>query len=832
MLEETNDNLLEADGRGADDSQDVIVAENQEILAENQEEMESVLEEEIPITEVAEVTIEADVAENPAEEVAVLTETLTEEEIEVAAETEALVDETVEAIAETETEFSNAEIKAEPIAEQAETESALAQAAIETSVAEAETESPVEQSETEISSAETESFVEQAEAESLIADAETESPVVETETTTPEAVETVAEIETVPEMAENETEENTIELTDEKVADDELVSENLNQSAISAIEEVNAEESEDETLKDRHDIPMLDYDTLSMEQLVDELGTLVVVEKLMSVKDHVEELKKSFLSKYHHFIDEKKEEFLADAENTATETKEDFHYHFPLKVKFDQLYSQYRDKKNTHFQSLQNNLKANLENRLTIVEELKNLIHSQENMTVTLKKFNDIRDRWKVAGSIPKDKYNHVWNNYHFHLENFYDILHLDREIRDLDFKHNLVQKLKIIERVEELVNEEDINKAFRELQDLHRIWKEDIGPVSRESREEIWNKFSELTKQMHDKREELFEKLREGETANLEKKKEIIAQIEVLAQEKVNSHSAWLAQIVKVEALRDLFFNAGKVPSEVTDQTWNNFKNAVRSFNVLKNSFYKDIKKDQNDNLSKKQALVAKANELKESTDFAVSTPIFKQIQDEWKTIGHVPRKFSDKLWGEFRGACNEYFEKLKEQKSEENAEEIAAFESKKTYLETIKGFELIGEHKADLDAIKSHIETWKSFGKVPFARRHIEGKFNKILDTLFEKLSSSKKDNELVRYANRLDNLTGSDNSRKLDNEKVFIMRKIDEVQSNLFQLENNIQFFGRAKADNPMVKEVMDNIEKQKEELATWKEKLKQIRSLKTE
>ena len=711
-----------------------------------------------------------------------------------------------------------AEVKA-PVEEAVEQTVAEVEVPVEEVIAEAE--NPVEELEEVKAAVLTEELTEDeleiaAEKEALVEE------TVETET----KVEHKTPIEVVAETT-SETEKNTIQLTAEQVADDSPVIQN-NDSVISAIEEVNAEESEDETLKDRHDIPMLDYDTLSMENLIDELVILVAVEKLMSVKDHVEELKKVFLSKYYHFIDEKKEEF--HTENP--ETTEDFHYHFPLKVKFDQLYTQYRDKKNNHFQSLQNNLKSNLENRLAIVDELKNLIHSQESIPVTLKKFNDIRDRWKVAGPIPKDKYNHVWNNYHFHLENFYDVLHLDREIRDLDFKHNLVQKLKIIERVEELVKEEDINKSFRELQDLHRIWKEDIGPVSRENREEIWNKFSELTKQMHDKREGLFEQLREVETANLANKKELIAQIEVLAQEKVNSHAAWLGQIEKVEALRNQFFGAGKVPSEVTDQTWTEFKNAVRSFNVLKNSFYKDIKKDQNDNLSKKQALVAKANELKESTDFAATTQLFKQIQEEWKTIGHVPRKFSDKLWTEFRAACNEFFEKLKEQKTEANAEEVEAFENKKAYLETIKTFELIGEHKADLDAIKAHIETWKGFGKVPFARRHIEGKFNKILDVLFEKLSSSKKDNEMVRYANRLDNLSGAENSRKLDNEKVFIMRKIDEVQSNLFQLENNIQFFGRAKADNPMVKEVMGNIEKQKEELATWKEKLKQLRSIKTE
>ena len=741
MLEEKNDNLLEADGNVVNESLEFTTAKNKEAAIEIQDETPEIVTEVETVQEVESLVEETEAieeVETPTDKVvAVLTEELTEDEIELATEKRELVEETVEDVVETE---------------------------------------------------------------------------------------------------EPSLEENTIELTAEEINDDTPVIETItnetseeteNQSVINAIEQINAEESEDESLKERHDIPMLDYETLSMDELIDELGNLVVVEKVMSVKDHVEELKKAFLSKYYHFIDEKKEEFLAENPDTT----EDFHYHFPLKVKFDQLYNQYREKKNSHFKSIQNDLITNLENRLAIVEELKNLIHSQESIPVTLKKFNDIRDRWKVAGPIPKDKYNHVWNNYHFHLENFYDILHLDREIRDLDLKHNLVQKLKIIERVEELTKEEDINKAFRELQDLHRIWKEEIGPVSRENREEIWNKFSELTKQMHDKREGLYEQYREVENINLVKKKEFIAQIEVLAQEKVNSHAAWLGQIVKVEALRNEFFKTGKVPSEVNEATWTEFKNAVRSFNVLKNSFYKDIKKDQNDNLSKKQALVAKAIELKESTDFVTTTPLMKQIQEEWKTIGHVPRKFSDKLWTEFRAACNEYFEKVKEQKTEVNTEELEAFEKKKEYLETLKSFELVGEHKADLDGIKAHIETWKSFGKVPFARRHIEGKFNKILDALFEKLSLSKKDNEMARYANKLDHLSNTD-SRKLDNEKVFILRKVDEVQSEIFQLENNIQFFARAKADNPMVKEVLKNIDLKKVELGILKDKLKQLRNLKTE
>jgi hypothetical protein len=638
-----------------------------------------------------------------------------------------------------------------------------------------------------------------------------------------------ANVENTTESSEQEV-SNVVELTDEQVADDTFVVQNSdNDLAVNSISDSNAEESEDETLKGRHEIPMEDYDTFTMEKLVEALEPLVGVEKIMSVKDHVEEIKKAFFSKYNHLIEEKKEEFSHENPDSTLE----FEYNFPLKDKFDHLYDEFRNKRNKHYKSLQTNLEGNLKVRTALVEELKELIQSQDPIGASLKHLNDIRDRWKNAGPIPKDKYNHVWNNYHFHIENFYDVLHLDREARDMDFKHNLDLKLKIISRVEELVEEVDTNKAFRELQDLHRIWKEDIGPVAREKREEIWERFSELTKIMHDKREVYFDGLRAKEGDNLIKKQEIIAKLDELSKHKVDTHQAWLNQIVKVEALRNEFFAAGKVPAEVNEDTWAKFKTTVRNFNILKNSFYKDIKKDQNDNLHKKQALVAKANELKDSEDFETATQTMKQIQEDWKKVGHVPRKFSDTLWNEFRAACNHYFERLKNSRKEENAEETTAYEGKKEYLDALRSFEMTGDHKVDLDAIKKHIESWKSFGRVPSNKRHIEGKFNKILDALFEKLSLSKKDTDKMRFANKLDSL--SDDSRRLDNERVFIQRKIDEVQNEIFQLENNIQFFQNtknAKKENSIVTEVRKNIAKHKEELASWKDKLKQIREFKSE
>lgn len=646
------------------------------------------------------------------------------------------------------------------------------------------------------------------------ATSESEIPAQEAEIS--EEIVTEPEAETVIEEVQTVTE---VEPSQPEIAPE-------TDDVMSAIADVTAAESEDATI--REEVPMLDYESMPMEQLISELEQLTATDKVMSVRNHVEELKKSFLAKYYHFLDEKREEYYAQNPDTT----EDFKYHFPLKSKFDELYSSYRDRINKHFKSLESGLKANLDARMAIVEELKHLINPQENIKDTLKHFNDLRERWKNCGPIPKDKYNIVWNNYHFHLENFYDYLHLDREARDFDFKHNLEQKQKIITRVEELLHLDDIMLAFRELQDLHRIWKEEIGPVSREHREELWTKFSELTKQMHEKREAWFGRFRAAEEDNLKSKNEIIAQIEALAEQKANNHSGWSALVTQVEALRNNFFATGKVPAEVSEETWAKFKNAVRNFNVLKNGFYKDIKKDQNHNMSLKQALVAKAQELQDSNDFEATAQILKQIQEEWKTIGHVPRKYSDQLWTEFRAACNHFFERAKENRNSASAEEVEAFEKKKAYLETLRSFEMTGHHKNDLDAIKAHIENWKSIGKVPPARRHVEGKFNKILDALFEKLSASKKETDMARFASRVESI--NDDGRKLESEKVFITRKIEELQNEIFQLENNIQFFNSKndKKENPIVVEVRKNIAKHRESLDVWKEKLKQLRQLKSE
>ncbi len=598
--------------------------------------------------------------------------------------------------------------------------------------------------------------------------------------------------------------------------------ENKGEDHIEEIEATNAEDAEDEGNSKRHEIKEKDYHTMSMEALVDELEELVKNEKIQVIKSHFETIKSEFNAKFSTFLEEKKEEFLAAGGNTI-----DFHFKSDVKTRFNDIYREYRDKRQAYYKNLEQNLKTNLEQRLEIIEDIKGLINVEENINTTYKHFKELQESWRNAGPIPRDKYNNVWNNYHHHVEIFYDFLHLNRDLRDLDFKHNLEQKLKIIARAEELAQDSDSNRAFRELQVLHKIWKEELGPVGREQREDIWERFSAATKLIHAKRQVYFEGLDKDYEKNLQVKHEIIVQIETLTQDESNVHSAWQKKIKVLEDLRNQFFNAGKVPIKVNEATWAKFKEAVRSFNRNKNTFYKSLKKDQYENLQNKQALIKLAEENKDNEDFDVTTPLMKKIQSDWKKIGHVPRRDSDKIWKQFKAACNHYFDKFHENKNAANKEEVDALDKKVKFLEALKTVEFPEDIKSNLALIKEKIAEWKTIGRVPFNKRFIEGKFNKAIDGLFNKLDISKAESELLKYDNKLESMANAEDKRALDNEHNFIRKKIGEIKGEINQLENNLQFFSNVKDDNPLVKDVHKNIESHKDSLSTWEAKLRKVK-----
>lgn len=593
---------------------------------------------------------------------------------------------------------------------------------------------------------------------------------------------------------------------------------------VEEIEESNAEDAEDDSNVERHNLEEKDYHAMSMEQLADEFESLMKNKKIQTIKSHVEEIRTEFNSKFSEILEEKKDDFLSEGGDEI-----DFFYTSPIKKRFNSIYNDYRNKLNAYYKTLETNLKSNLENRLRIIEDIKGLLNVEENINTTYKHFKDLQEEWRNAGPIPRDKYNNAWNTYHHHVEIFYDFLHLNRDLRDMDFKHNLEQKLKIIERAEELAKDDNSNRAFRELQVLHKMWKEDLGPVDKEHREAIWERFSNATKIIHDKRQAYYADVDKAHEANLQKKEAIIAKIEEVAKDEVSSHQAWQNKIKVIEGLRTEFFNAGKVPIKVNEATWAKFKSAVRSFNKKKNTFYKNLKKDQYTNLQKKLELIKIAEDNKDSDDFETVTPLMKKIQSDWKHIGHVPRKDSDKIWKRFKAACNHYFDKVNAERNAANKDQVDAFEKKTKLLDELKDLKLSGDPEQDLETIKQKTEEWNALGQVPQNKRFIENKFSKTVDGLFNNLKLDKSEVEMIKFENKLEHLSQPDDTRLLDNEHHFIRKKIDEVKGELNQLENNLQFFSNIDESNPLVRDVLKNIENHKENLAMWEEKFKKLKEL---
>jgi hypothetical protein len=633
-----------------------------------------------------------------------------------------------------------------------------------------------------------------------------------------EEAETKAEIETEVQEVDAKSDENNA--TEAIEVETEIIVE----EHVDEIEASNAEDAEDESNAERHELEEKDYHAMTMDQLVTEFNTLLKHHKIQTISKHVNEIKSEFNSKYGALLDEKKEEFINDGGNEI-----DFYYTNDTKKLFNSFYKDYKHSINSYYKERETNLKQNLENRLQIIEDIKGLLNVEENMGTTYKTFKELQEKWRHAGPIPRDKYNNAWNTYHHHVERFYDFLHINNDLRDMDFKHNYDQKLKIIERAEELAQDENTNRSFRELQVLHKLWKEELGPVGKEHREEIWERFSKATKTIHDKRQAYYADMDKAHEANLERKEDIIAQISAVNEDTTNSHSAWQKKIKAIEKLREDFFNAGKVPLKVNEATWAKFKDAVRNFNRGKNHFYKDLKKDQYDNLNKKKDLIKVADDNKESDDFDTVTPLMKKIQNEWKKIGHVPRRDSDKIWKQFKGACNHYFDRMHAARKAKDQHLYDAFDKKAKLLDDLKSLELTEDPKADIKTLQDKISEWKEIGYVPQSKRYIDGKFYKAIDDTFDKLKIDKSALEMVKFESKLENLADTDDTRLLDNEQNFIRKKIDEIKSEINQLENNLQFFSNVKSDNPLVKDVHRNIDNHKKQLDTWNAKLTKVRAM---
>lgn len=605
----------------------------------------------------------------------------------------------------------------------------------------------------------------------------------------------------------------------------EAMENNIANRILDEIQQENAEDAEDADNSKRHEIPLLNYEAMSLEALTQEFKKLLHTEKVQAIRKHIEAIRNEFDKKYDELVEEKREEYIADG-------GEDYNFKYEAAVfrTFQALLQEYREKRNDYYKELDTKHKENLIKRKEIIEEIKNLINVEEDINTTFKHFQQLQERWRKAGSVSHTEYNDLWSNYHHHVENFYDFIDLSKDLRDIDFKRNLEEKLKIIEKAEYLAQAEiDVLKAFRELQLLHKVWKEDIGPVAREYREEIWQRFSNATKAIHEKRQYYFDNLDRIYEQNAVEKRQVIEKIKEISQRTINTHGGWQKAIKEIEHLRELFLNIGKVPVQLADEIWGSFKESIRDFNRKKNGYYKNLKKEQQENLEKKLALLEIAKANKDSQDWDVVTPLMKKIQEDWKQIGNVPKKNADKIWKDFRKICNEYFERLHKNIKTNQSKESEALEKKKEFLDKVKEYQLSNDKTKEIEKLQGFVNQWNELGKVHVSKKTIDIKFHKVIDTLYKKLDFDRQEIELIKYNNKLEKLVSEDDENSLNHEIIFVRRKVDEIQSEVLQLENNLQFFNNIDEKNPLVRDVIKNIENQKENLYTWKAKLQELKKL---
>jgi hypothetical protein len=644
--------------------------------------------------------------------------------------------------------------------------------------------------------------IKSGETELLIADEETaEKPSVSEEPISEDQVES-QKIEVV-----------SAEQTDENVPSEELADEKEVSSAFRADNEEKEKKESEQTI---------DFSKLDLEKMIEGIDILMSRFSVNEVKNAYFDFKKAFDEKYEALYQEQKEKFIAEGGDEA-----EFSFISPLKTKYNSLARAFKKKRQEAYQAIENERKENLSQKQALIERLKHLIDNAEPASM-YKEFKDLQSEWRRVGPVPTANDNDIWQTYQHHVERFYDLLHLSNEYKDLDFKHNLDEKIKLAEKAEALAVSQDVEKAFRELQVLHRLWKEEVGPVAREFREEVWHRFSEATKLIHEKRHGLQKEIDHVFEENIALKNAVIEKIKQIDTSKLKSHNAWQDAIKKIEDYHKEFLAIGRVTREKNEEIWTAFKNATRDFNKGKNEFFKSVKNEQLDNLKKKMILVEQAEALKDSEDVATVTEIYKKIQADWKKIGHVPKKDSDRIWNRFKDACNHFFERVHQKQEGTQKTQTDKFDQKKELLGQFKEGIKQDEH-LDLDKLNSFVDEWRSLGTLPENMGHLEAKFNKALDSAYKKLDIDEDESAFLKFKNNIDSYLEKKDTRKIESEHHFIRKKCDELIKEIKQLENNVGFITNATESNPLVQNVMKHIQSNNEELKLWQRKLKYLNKL---
>ena len=553
----------------------------------------------------------------------------------------------------------------------------------------------------------------------------------------------------------------------------------------------------------------VNYSEKTLAELITLFEELVQNEERMKMSKEAEAIKAAF---YKRLLKEKADAGLAveqaEGEDVAVadEGAAAENPFTALEAGFKDLYNKYRKERAEYNRQLDKERENNLTLKEAVITDLKALLEKQEDVNATFPEFREIQNRWKSIGAVPAQNYRNINETYQLYVEQFYDMVKINRELRDLDFKKNLEAKEEFCQAAEGLAESENVLEAFRELQKLHEQWKE-YGPVAKEFRESVWERFKVATAVINKKYQAHFEGLKEQQAENLAKKTALCEKVEEIAAREVNGSNQWNEFSKEIEDIQKEWKTIGFASKKENQKIYDRFRAACDQFYARKRDFYNDYKDSINTNLDKKIALCEAAEELKKSTEWKKATDQFISLQKQWKEIGAVPRKKSDQLWKRFRAACDEFFAERDKQAKSEN-DYYGNLKAKNRLIEEMNAYELKGDD-SDFQALQDFQKRWQEIGFVPFKEKDNVAKAYKDAVSRFPSGRSQRR----TRGGRQL-------------SEKEILIQKYNTLEQDIVTYENNIGFFSMSKSSEPLVKQMQERIAQAKAELAKLAEQIRNI------
>ena len=491
-------------------------------------------------------------------------------------------------------------------------------------------------------------------------------------------------------------------------------------------------------------------------------------------------------------------------------------------AKLKELFAEYRRRRTEYIASIEKEKEENLKTKLQIIEELKELVNGNETMNTTFNTFRELQQRWRDTGIVPQANIKELWETYNLHVENFYNYIKINKELRDLDLKRNYETKLQLCEAAEALVLEPSVVTAFRKLQELHEQWRE-TGPVANEYKEVLWDRFKEASTRINKQHQEYFEKLKEEQKHNLELKTELCVKVEELSSEILTTRKEWNKASDRLIEIQKVWKTIGFAPQKDNTKIYERFRAACDKFFDQKREFYEQLKSEMDNNLQLKTEICKQAEALQDSEQWKKTTDELISLQKRWKEIGPVSRRHSDAIWKRFRAACDRFFERKAAHFSGIDAQHEENLRAKLALLEEIEAADVAA---GGFETIKDFQRRWNEIGFVPIKQKdEIQKRYKTAVDNMFAILRGGERERSMNRFRAKVSDMKNNGAGRlRFERDKLY--NKVRQLESDIATLENNIGFFSRSKNAENMIREVEAKIAKAKQEMADTIEKIKLI------